>query len=124
MAGQPTPRPCFSSGLGITWTVHKCISASGERTERVSKHFAIKASGFRYVLTVNMIDHLMSHAAVVLQNIVLLGARGDRNLLSNREELGQVLIRNVVKLGAVVLGNHKSMTLRDGANIKKCVRLF
>lgn len=75
-------------------------------------------------MEVNMIDHLMSHAAVVLQNIVLLGARGDRNLLSNREELGQVLIGNVVKLGAVVLGNHKSMTLRDGANIKKCVRLF
>ncbi len=20
VAGQPTPRPCFSSGLGITWT--------------------------------------------------------------------------------------------------------
>lgn len=40
--------------------------------------------------------------ATHLQNIIILRPHGDRNLLDDRQELGQVLVGQVVQLGAVV----------------------
>lgn len=54
----------------------------------------------------NMVDHLVGHATVVLKNVVLIRARGNRDLLCYREKLRKVLVWNVVQLGAVILGNH------------------
>lgn len=78
----------------------------------------------RYVvLTVNVVNHLVSHTAIVLQDVVLLCASSNCDLLGNGKQLGQVLIWDIVQLGAVVLGDHKRMTLRDGTNVEESVRL-
>lgn len=53
-----------------------------------------------------VVNHLVSHATVVLQNVVLLSTSSDGDLFGDREQLGQVLIWNVVQLGTVVFGNH------------------
>ena len=37
-----------------------------------------------YHMEMNVINHLMSHTAVVLQNVVILGAGGDGQLLCHR----------------------------------------
>lgn len=55
--------------------------------------------------TVNVVDDLVSNPAVVLQDVEVLGAGSEGNLLGYREELGQRVIRNVCELLAVMLGN-------------------
>ena len=65
----------------------------------------------------DVVDHLVRHAAVVLQDVVLLCARSDGDLLGDGKQLGQVLIRNIVQLGTVVLGDHKRMAFRDRSNV-------
>lgn len=65
----------------------------------------------------HVVNHLVCHAAVVLQDVVLFSAGSDSDLLGDGEQLRQMLIWDVVKLGTVVLGNDKSMALRDGSDV-------
>lgn len=65
----------------------------------------------------NVVDHLVRHAAVVLQDVVLVCARCDGDLLGHGKQLGQVLVWHIVQLGTVVLGDHQRMALRDGSNV-------
>ena len=58
------------------------------------------------VLTVDVVDHLMGGAAVVLQHVVVLGACSEGEFLCDGKEFGKVLVRNVVKLGAMILGDN------------------
>lgn len=69
------------------------------------------------ILTVNVVDHLVSHAAVVLQDVILLGTSCDGNLLGDGEQLGQVLVWDVVQLSAMVLGDDEGMAFRDGSDV-------
>jgi hypothetical protein len=52
-----------------------------------------------------MIDLLVRQPPVVLQHVVVLDALRDGNLLCDLEDLGQLVVRDVVQLGAVVLGD-------------------
>lgn len=70
-----------------------------------------------FQLTVHMVNHLVGHAAVVLQNVVLLSTGGDGDLLGHRKQLSQVLVRNFVQLHAMVLGDHQSVALRERSDV-------
>ena len=52
-----------------------------------------------------MIDLLVGNAAVVLQNVVVLDALSDRNPLRYGQHLGQLVVGDVVQLGAMVFGD-------------------
>ena len=52
----------------------------------------------------NMIDHLVRAASVVLQDVVLLCARRDRELLGDRQQFGEVFVWKLVQVCSVVLG--------------------
>ena len=76
----------------------------------------------------NMVNLLMSNAAIVLQNVVaiaLLSAlvvvkvERNSNALGDGKDLSQVLVRDVMELGTVVLRNDQGMTRRSRANIHK-----
>lgn len=68
-------------------------------------------------LTVHVIDHLVSDPAVVLEDVVVLCAGSDRDLLGHWEKFGQVLVWNVVELGTVVLGDDQCVPFRNGTNV-------
>lgn len=77
-------------------------------------------------VNMHMIDQLMCHPTIVLQNIELLGARGQCNLLGDREKLGQGVVRDVGQLCAVVLGNDELIvvsgwTSQEVRNASYCV---
>lgn len=55
----------------------------------------------------DVINNLVSNSAIVLQDVKVLGTNCGGNLLCNREELGQSVIRNICELCAMVLGDDK-----------------
>lgn len=52
-----------------------------------------------------VVDHLVRDAAVVLQDVVVLAADGLGDLLGDGQDLGQLVVGDVVQLGAVVFGD-------------------
>jgi hypothetical protein len=60
---------------------------------------------------VYVFHHLVGKLAVVLQYVVVLRSSGDRDLLTHRQHLTQVVVRDVSDCAAVVFGNDK---------LKKC----
>lgn len=52
-----------------------------------------------------VIDNLVRDAAVVLQDVVVLAADGAGDARGNGQDLGQLVVGDVVQLGAVVLGD-------------------
>ena len=68
-------------------------------------------------LTVNVVDELVGEPSVVLEDIVLLCAGGDGDLFSDGEQFVQVLVGDIVQLGAVELGDDECVSLGDGANV-------
>ena len=71
-----------------------------------------------------MVDDLVRQSAVVLQDIVFRRTGRYRHLLGDRQNVLQVLIRQLVHLGGVVLRDHKAMALRARTDIKESVRLI
>lgn len=57
------------------------------------------------VLLSYVIDNLVRDAAVVLQDVVVLAADGAGDARGNGQDLGQLVVGDVVQLGAVVLGD-------------------
>lgn len=77
----------------------------------------------------NMRNDLVGDRAVILQDVVAIALqsrnvkfRSNCDSLGQRKQISQVLIRNVVKLLAVVLGDDQGMPLGRGANIEKGIR--
>lgn len=58
----------------------------------------------------HMVDDLVRQSAVVLQDIVFRRTGRYRHLLGDRQNVLQVLIRQLVHLGRVVLGDDQAMT--------------
>lgn len=56
-------------------------------------------------MEMHMIDLLVRQPAVVLQHVVVLDALSNGDLLCDLENLGQLVVGDVVQFGAVVLGN-------------------
>lgn len=56
-------------------------------------------------LTMNVVDELMSHPAVVLQDVEILCARSSRNLLRHWKQLLKTVVRDVGKLGTMIFWN-------------------
>lgn len=54
---------------------------------------------------VHMIDLLVCNAPIVLQNVVVFDALRDGNLLRHGQHFGQLVVGDVVELGAVVFGD-------------------
>jgi len=54
-------------------------------------------------MKVDMIDLLVRQPTVVLQHVVVLGARGLRDVLRHLQDLEQLVVGDVGELGAVVL---------------------
>lgn len=52
-----------------------------------------------------VVDQLVRDAAVVLQDVVVLAADGLGDLLGDGQNLGQLVVGDVVQLGAVVFGD-------------------
>lgn len=52
-----------------------------------------------------MIDLLVGDAAIVLQDVVVLNALSNRNPLRHGQHLGELVVGDVVQLGAVVFGD-------------------
>lgn len=52
-----------------------------------------------------MINDLMGQPAVVLQDVVVLGAAGLCDFLGHGQDLTQLIVRDVGQLGAVVFGD-------------------
>lgn len=80
---------------------------------------ALGLVGFRDHMEVNMVNFLVSNAAIVLEDVVIGGTSCVDNLLDNRQNLGEVVVRNISQLSTVVLGNYKSVALAEGTNIKE-----
>lgn len=59
-------------------------------------------------------DPLVRIIAVVLQDVVLLGTRGDGQLLGDGEKLGQVVVGDVGQCLAVVFGDYELWGLLVG----------
>jgi len=79
---------------------------------------------------VDMGHDLVGDGSVVLQNIVPVAVKAGNvelrrhgNLLGEREQVGEVLVRDVVQLLAVVLRDHQRVAPGSGANVEKSVRL-
>lgn len=64
-----------------------------------------------------MVDLLMRYPAVVLEDVVVLDALCDRNLLGYAEDFGEVVIGDVVQLCAVEFGDDELAT--DQRNSRK-----
>ena len=62
---------------------------------------------------VHMIDLLVSNAAVVLQDVVVLDALRNRNLLRHGQHLGQLVVGDVMQLSAVVFGDDELRTSKS-----------
>lgn len=58
-------------------------------------------------LTVHVVNDLVSNSAIVLQDVEVLSTDCGGNLLCNREELGQSVIRNICELCTMVLRDNK-----------------
>ena len=56
-------------------------------------------------VNMHVVDHLMSHPSIVLQDVVLLCSRGSGDLSSNGQKLAQRVVRYVGQFSAVMLGN-------------------
>lgn len=56
-------------------------------------------------MEVDMVDDLVGDAAVVLQHVIVGGARGRGQLLDDDQDLAQVLVGDVLQRAAVVLGD-------------------
>lgn len=52
-----------------------------------------------------MIDFLVCNPAIVLQDVVVLHILRYGNLLRNRQNLGELIIGDIMKFGAVVFRN-------------------
>lgn len=64
-----------------------------------------------------MVDNLVGQAAVVLENVILLRASSNSDLLSNLQSIDEVLIRDIVQTWRMELGDHKAVTLRARSNV-------
>ena len=58
----------------------------------------------------HMVDDLVRESAIVLQDIVFRSTGRHRHLFGDRQNVLQVLIRQLVHLGGVVLGDDEAMT--------------
>lgn len=75
---------------------------------------------------------LVGNSAVVLQNVVALAFRGIvfiefqdfGQLLDHWQQLGKILIGDIVQLGAVVFGNNKTVSLSSGLNVQEGVSVL
>lgn len=65
----------------------------------------------------HVVDNLMSLTSIVLQNVVLLGARSNGDLLSDGQQISEMFVRDVVQFRAMVFGNYQRMTLREWTNV-------
>jgi len=70
-----------------------------------------------------MVDDLVRQSAVVLQDIVFRRTGRYRHLLGDRQDILQVLVRQLVRLGRMVLGDHQAVTRRAWSNIEERKRL-
>ena len=53
----------------------------------------------------HMVDDLVGDAAIVLQDVVVLDVLGDGDLLGDGQDLGELVVGDVVQLCAVVFGD-------------------
>lgn len=70
-------------------------------------------------VNVHMADKLVSNATIVLQHIVVLDTLGLSDLLGDRQQVGQVLIRYVVQALAVVFGNYERVAFGNRTDAVK-----
>lgn len=56
-------------------------------------------------MNVHMVDLLMCHPAVVLENVVLFGTAGSSNLCGERQKLAERVVRDISQFCAVMLWN-------------------
>jgi hypothetical protein len=54
---------------------------------------------------VDVIHDLMSHTSIVLQNVVVLSIYRLSDLLCDRQDLGELIVGDIVEFCAVVFGN-------------------
>lgn len=64
-----------------------------------------------------MVDNLVGHAAVVLENVVLLRTSSNSDLLSDLQSVNEVFVRHIVQTRRMELGDHKAVTLRARSNV-------
>lgn len=75
-------------------------------------------------MEMNMVNLLVRNASVVLQDIVPIAelavnveVQSNGDALGNGQDLGEVLVGDVVKLGTVVLGDNECMSGGSGSNV-------
>ena len=59
----------------------------------------------------HVVDYLVRDAAVVLQDVEVLGTGGERNLFRDGEQLRERFVGDVGQLGAVVLGDYEGVAV-------------
>lgn len=67
--------------------------------------------------TVDVVNDLVRERAVVLQDVVLLGARCLCHSLGKRQDVREVLVRQLVQLGRVILWDHERVALGRRADV-------
>lgn len=70
--------------------------------------------------------YLVSQAAIVLQDVVFRCTRSNGHLLGHRQNVLQAIVRQLMHLGSMVLGNDQAMARRAWANVYEsddtCIR--
>lgn len=76
-------------------------------------------------MKVDVVDDLVGGTAIVLQDVVVRGARGDGEFLEHGQHFGHLVVGNIVEFGAVVFGDDQLLVVisvgsvpgewRDGA---------
>lgn len=64
-------------------------------------------------MKVDVVDLLVCNATVILQNIVVRGSDSECELLSDRKDLRERLVWDIVELCAVVLWNDESVATSE-----------
>ena len=94
---------------------HPTLHLSQQRLQLILLHLRLRPPNAQPLLLirlgdnmkVHMINQLMRRSPIVLQNIVVNGARGLCDALGHAEDLRQVLVGDVRQLDAVVFGDHE-----------------
>jgi hypothetical protein len=66
-----------------------------------------------------MIDDLMRNPSIVLQNVIVFKTLGNRNLLRDRQHLAELIVRDIVKLRAVVFRDNE-LSIQNLISICSC----
>lgn len=114
-----TPTLGSALHLGLDFLVEslELIHAGVSGLPANAKAFLLTRLG--YHVKMNVVDLLVSNGAIVLEDIIVSSTSGSDELLDSRQDLAQLVIRDVMKLCAVVLGDDKCVSLAEGPNVKE-----